>query len=204
MRSLTWTARLFGTPAPIVHVLPKVDGDLTPLPRAERTAAAAISVASGLELPDLAFLWARVLGYLHDDHRLVVFYPTASDVAKLLLSVLAVAKGEVGDGDESSLAHELDEALGDETRERLVEAVTALGKKRLKHRVAAHVKSVHAAASRAGLVACGDLARAIAVAERFPLASGPSEAEVVGDLRAFAISAEHGRIREHLGVAVRG
>ncbi len=204
MRSLTWTARLFGVPAPVVHVLPKVDGDLSPLPLAESTAAAAISVASGLELPDLAFLWARVLGYLHAEHRLMVFYPTAPDVAKLLLSVLELAKGEVGDGDASSMVQELDQTLGDETREELVEAVRALGKKHLKHRVAAHVKSVHAATSRAGLVACGDLARAIALSVRFPLASGASAAEAAEDLRAFAISAEHGRIREHLGVAIRG
>ena len=98
MRSLSWTARLFGVQAPAVHVLPKVDGDLTPLPLGEGTAAAGIALASGLELPDLAFLWARVLAYLHPDHRLLVFYPTAPDVANLLLAATAPHSNVLAEG----------------------------------------------------------------------------------------------------------
>lgn len=203
MRSLSWTARLFGVQAPAVHVLPKVDGDLTPLPLGEGTAAAGIALASGLELPDLAFLWARVLAYLHPDHRLLVFYPTAPDVAKLLLAAMAVARDETAEGDAGVVAERLLSVLDDSARDELARAVTELGKKRLKSRVASHVRCVHAAAGRAGLVATGDLARAISVVGRSPLRSGPSEAEQIGDLRAFAISAAHGRIRRHLGVALR-
>ena len=51
MRSLSWTARLFGVQAPAVHVLPKVDGDLTPLPLGEGTAAAGIAQAGESGLP---------------------------------------------------------------------------------------------------------------------------------------------------------
>lgn len=203
MRSLAWTARLLGAEVPAVHVLPSVDGELTPLPLAESTVAASRGVSSGLELPELAFLWARVLCYLRPEHRVVVFYPTAPDVAKLLLGTLAVAGVEDAEGDAALVADGLSDLVDDELREELEAAAEALGKKRLRTRVGKYVRGVHSAAVRAGLVACGDLARAIALTGRFPLGAGLSEAEQIADLRTFAISAEHVRIREQLGVAVR-
>lgn len=204
MRSLSWTARLLGTEVPAVHVLPTVEGELSPLPLDVATTAASRNVASGLELPELAFLWARVLGYLRPEHRLLIFYPTALDVAKLLLGSLAAAGVEEAEGDAALVADGVAELIDEELLGELGEAAAALSKKRLRTRVGKYVRSVHAAAGRAGLVACGDVARAVALVRRFPLVAGPSEAEQIADLRAFSVSAEHCRIREHLGVAVRG
>ena len=204
MRSLTWTARLLGTTAPAVHVLPSVEGELTPLPLEEPTCAASRAVASGLELPELAFLWARVLAYLRPEHRLSIYYPTAPDVAKLLLGCLAVAGVSEAEGDAALVADGIEELLDDSLREDLERAAKQLSKRRLRTRVGRYVHGVHAAAGRAGLVACGDIARALALVDRFPLVAGLSAAEQVADLRAFVISAEHARIRQQLGVAVKG
>lgn len=204
MRSLSWTARLLGTEVPAVHVLPTVEGELSPLPLDAPTTAASRNVASGLELPELAFLWARVLGYLRPEHRLLIFYPTALDVAKLLLGSLAAAGVEEAEGDAALVADGLAELMDEELSSELGEAAAALSKKRLRTRVGRYVRSVHAAAGRAGLIACGDVARAVALVRRFPLRAGPPEAEQIADLRAFSVSAEHCRIRERLGVAVRG
>jgi len=170
----------------------------------ESTAAASRAIASGLELSELAFLWARVLAYLRPEHRLVVFYPTALDVAKLLLGSLAAAGVEEAEGDAALVADGISELLEDDVREELALAAEALEKKRLRTRVGKYVRGVHAAAGRAGLIACGDISRAIALVGRFPLESGLTEAEQIADLRAFCISAEHCQIREALGVAVRG
>ncbi|MBK7586731.1 MAG: tetratricopeptide repeat protein [Myxococcales bacterium] len=202
-RSLAWTARLLGQEVPAVHVLPEVPGELSPLPLLEPTAAASRGVASGLELPELAFLWARVLVYLRPEHSIVVFYPTARDVATLLLGSLAVTGVEEAEGDAAVVADGLAEILDDEELEALSEAANALEKRRLRTRVARYVNGVHAAASRAGLVACGDIARAIELTGRYPLPGGPSKEQQVAELRAFSISAEYALIRQHLGIAVK-
>lgn len=203
MRSLAWTARLLGTGVPVVHVLPTVEGDLSPLPLVESTAVAGRNVASGLDLPELAFLWARVLSYLRPEHRLVIFYPTALDVAKLLLGTLALVGVEEAEGDALALSKALAELVDDDVLGEVEELARALEKKRLRTRVGRYVRGVHRAAGRAGLIACGDIARAVALVERFPLGVELEARAQTDDLHAFSISVEHARIREHLGVSLK-
>lgn len=161
------------------------------------------NVASGLDLPELAFLWARVLSYLRPEHRLVIFYPTALDVAKLLLGTLALVGVEEAEGDALALSKALAELVDDDVLGEVEELARALEKKRLRTRVGRYVRGVHRAAGRAGLIACGDIARAVALVERFPLGVELEARAQTDDLHALSISVEHARIREHLGVSLK-
>jgi hypothetical protein len=63
-------------------------------------------------------------------------------------------------------------------------------------------RSVSAAATRAGLIAAGDVSLAIDLARRFPLSGDVSLDEQLADIRAYAISSEHRTLRGRLGVAL--
>jgi tetratricopeptide (TPR) repeat protein len=203
VRSMVWTARLVAIPPPELHVLSEVDGEISPLPMAEPTAAASKTVTSGLDLAELAFLWGRVLSYFQDGHRLLVHYPALTDVAKLLLAALAIANDEEPDEGLRPLAEALEEELGAAALKRLAKSAKAFRKKAARRRVERFVASVHACATRVGLLACGDIARAVSLVGRFPLRGDIPAERQIADLRSFAISREYASLRERIGVSVR-
>lgn len=204
VRSMSWTARLLGVAPPALHLLPSVEGELSPLPLEQPTAAAGRAVGSGLDLAELAFLWGRVLSYFNTSHRLLVFYPGLSDVAKLLLAGLAVAGVDEPAEETEALADALGDELGDEGIEAVSDAAHDFRKRRVRSRVERYVRSVHACATRTGLLACGDVARAVALVERFPLRAEVPVERQIADVRSFSISRQYADVRERIGVAVRG
>src|SRR6185503_17837453 len=94
-RSLTWTGRVLGIPAPRLFVFSEVDGDLVMLPGTEPTAIASRSVASGLGLAELAFLWGRHLSYYRPEHYLLVHFATLQALGAVLLAALSLG-GDAG------------------------------------------------------------------------------------------------------------
>ncbi len=205
-RSSTWASRLLDVEPPRLHVLGDVPGSMVALPIAERTVVAAKSLGSGLGLPELAFLWTRVLVLLLPEHRVWLAYPKRIDLGKLLLGALSVAEveGAEAEGEAARLAEELGERLEADALDELRTAAKELGRRRIRSRVETFARSVVAAASRAGLVASGDVALATDLVRRFPLPGEVSVDEQLADVRAFAISSEHHEIRERLQVSVNG
>jgi tetratricopeptide (TPR) repeat protein len=204
VRSCTWASKVLNVDAPKLHVLADVPAGMAVYPIAEPTVIAARSLGSGFGLPELAFLWARTLVLLLPEHRLLSSYPTKTELGKLLLGALAIAEVEGADveGDVAELADELEAELDDETLEELRVAAKALGRRRIRSRVETFARSVSAAATRAGLIAAGDVSLAIDLARRFPLPGDVSLDEQLADIRAYAISSEHRTLRGRLGVAL--
>jgi hypothetical protein len=64
-------------------------------------------------------------------------------------------------------------------------------------------RAVHQAADRSGLILCGDLAAAAAVARREPARPGAADAvSRARDLLVYSVSPSHLEIRESLGISI--
>ncbi|MEB2312022.1 MAG: hypothetical protein OZ921_17475 [Sorangiineae bacterium] len=206
VRSLVWTSRLLGLPMPALYVLKDTASELGVVPALEPTAVASRTVASGLELADLAFLWGRHLTCFRSEFSLLVFYPTLRELGSLLLAALTLsgAQEEAASlgGEVVRLTGVLDAALGDAARSRLSEAAARFEPKNTRKRIERWARSVHLVGARAGLLACGDLGRAAALVRRFPGAGGLSVEAQLDDLAAWSIGAEHAELRRRLGIAL--
>jgi hypothetical protein len=195
---------VFNVEAPKLHVLSDVPSSMAVFPVLEPTVVASRALGSGLGLPELAFLWARTLVLLLPEHRLLSSYPKKTELGKLLLAALAIAEVEGADveGDVAELADELEAELDADALEQLKKAAKQLGRRRIRSRVETFARSVIAAATRAGLIAAGDVSLAVDLGRRFPLAGDVSVEEQLADIRAYAISNEHRTLRARLGVAL--
>lgn len=205
-RSLVWTARLLGVPMPALHVLPETEGELHALPAREPTAVASLSLARGLGLPELAFLWGRHLCFFRPEHYALVFYPSLRDVASLLLAALSLggasSDGASLEGEVAELAAVIGAAMDDDARRGLRAAVERFEPRNTRRRITAWARSVHLAAGRAGLLACGDIHRAADLVRRFPPAGELTAEEQIADLCAWSIGAGCAELRKRLGIAV--
>lgn len=204
-RSLTWTARLLGIPAPELYVEPSDEATMTALPLPQPTTRVSKAFASGLTLPELAFLWGRHLTYFRPEYSLFVYYPTLDAMTDVLMASLWAAawdpkrlRGE--DQATSRLAAHLHRALDPMALTALRAATQNLTAARGRRRVQSFTEAIDRVANRAGLVACGDIDVAARMIERFPVET--AVADPIGDLLAFSVSPAHAKLRAHLGVAV--
>jgi hypothetical protein len=204
-RSLVWTARLLGMQPPPLYVMPDVPTEIASLPTPERTVLVARSLASGREPSELAFLWARQLWYHRPEHFMLIAYPTIGELAAILLAALAAGgrESEAVDDEVRALANALAARLDDARMDELARLADQMQTRGLRRRLIEWTRGVHVASTRAGLVACGDLARAAELALRHPTAAVEPEAQI-DDLRAFSISRQYAGVRAQLGIALRG
>jgi hypothetical protein len=205
-RSLVWTSRLLGIELPELHLIADLPAEIATAPTGTLELVAARSLASGIELPELAFLWARQLWFHRPEHRVLVGFPTLAELAELLLATLALAghDSEAVDGRVRALADELSSRLDADLLETLTDHARRMQTRGLRRRIVDWTRGVHTCSARAGLVACGDLARAAQFVRRHPPSGGIEPEAQIDDLRAFSISPEHARLRQRIGVALRG
>ncbi|HVW26476.1 MAG TPA: hypothetical protein VHC69_14005 [Polyangiaceae bacterium] len=206
-RSLLWTSKLLGVPTPALYVLDEVNG-MTTAPTPERTSLVSRSLASGLSLGELSFLWARHLTFQRESHRLLSLFPTPGDLANLLIAAKAVGSPQTRSidflGNEpKELAKALRRSIDEGSLEKLMERVRTLSAEGLADRAAAWAENVERVAGRVGLLACGDVSIATNLVTRFPLPGLVSPKEQIEDLLAYSISAEYGELRGRLGAQLR-
>jgi hypothetical protein len=205
-RSLVWTSRLLGMEVPELYVVGSLAEPIATVPSRERPLMIARSLASGVELRDLAFLWGRHLWFHRPEHRVMLANPTLAELAQLLLAALAVGgiESQAVDDDVLALADELREQLESDAVEALAEIANRMQTRGLRRRVVEWTRALHTRSARAGLIACGDLARAAELVRRYPPGGGVDPEAQIDDLRAFSIAREHAAVRERIGVALRG
>lgn len=204
-RTLLWTSRLFGQPAPKLLLTDEESVGVQPAPVGFPAALASKSLGRGFSLPQLSFLWGRTLAMFRPEHYLFVFYPERRDVLDLINGVLIGADVVPPNGAESStkkvarsLRRELKRSSMDEVRS----TVNGLSAADVATKAEHFAREVELACLRAGLVACGNLALALELSERFPLTGELSASEQVEELIRFALSEPYARVRQALGVAV--
>jgi tetratricopeptide (TPR) repeat protein len=208
-RCFTWAAHLLGLPEPEIYLQPtQTRIGMRILPRRQLSIELGHPVLSGWSMGELAFLAAHHLTYARPGWRIIALLGSRDEVRSLLMGGLAVARPDVpGLAEIGSRAQEfagqLQERMSSETRELLGGIVERLlsGEETLE--VFAWLRTVEETASRAGLLASGNVtvaANVLAVAGTTP--GGQSAAERAKALLAFCVSKRHAELRSTLGVQV--
>jgi hypothetical protein len=206
-RSLLWTSKLLGVETPALYVVDGTPGSMLAAPAASRTSLVSRTLASGLALGELSFLWARHLTFQRDAYRLLAFYPKAQDLANLVVAAKAVGTPETRSidflsGDAKELAKALRKMMDDATAYKLAERVRTLSPDGLAERAVTWARGVELVAGRVGLLACGDVSQAFNLVVRFPLPGFVSPREQGEDLLSYAVSEQYGELRLRLGAQV--
>lgn len=209
VKTLAWSARLLGVGLPKVFIFPELKTSFAVPPSPEPTICVNKSLASGLEMPELAFLWSRQLAFLRPEYRLFSFFPSVSELAALLLAALSIG-GAPGvplkklEDDAKLFARGLRRHLEPADVERLESTVADFPLRESSNRVRAWVRSTELTANRAGLLACGSVELAAKLVRRFPLGGSVETEDQLNDLLAFSVSEPYAALRDRLGVLVSG
>ncbi len=208
-RCFTWAAQLLGLTEPEIYLQPsQMRIGMRILPRRQLSIELGHPVLSGWGMGDLAFLAAHHLTYARPGWRIIALLGSRDEVRSLLMGGLAVARPDVpGLAEIGSRAQEfagqLQARMSDDTRDilgALVEGVLS-GEDTLD--VFAWLRSVEETASRAGLLASGNVtvaANVLAIAGVSP--GGQSAAERAKALLGFCVSKQHADLRQLLGVNI--
>lgn len=208
-KTLVWSSRLLAVQTPKLFVLPEVPGELAGMPEKMPISVASRNVGSGLGLPELAFLWGRHLVQFRREHELGLFVPDSTEQEALLLAALAVGGSPEHelrslDGTAKRFAAGLKKHLRGANVDYVKDIVRRQPKVEPSVRLRAYRKRRERAALRAGLLACGDIAIAVRLSERFPSGGELAPNERRADLVSFSLSTAYGDLRRRLGVAVTG
>lgn len=213
VRMLSWSSRLLGIALPKIHVMPDLPSAFVVPPTREPTLLVSKTLGSGLGMPELAFLWARQLTFVRSEHMALRFFPNVPELSALLLATLSIGKVDKLplkklEGDTKLFARGLRRHVPGEALGRIEALSREFPLAEASSRITSWARGVERGASRAGLMACGNLETAVAMTRRFPLRSASGqmpkdsktpEPEVL-DLLAYAVSSEHGTLRSRLGV----
>jgi len=206
-KSLLWTSKLLSVKAPELYVLDEVPGELSAAPSDTPSALVSKSLARGLSLAQLAFLWGRHLTLFRTEYYVAVLYPSVDELVTLVSAALVLgecprASEQAASADVKKLAKELKKKLHPGSFGRLCAASAAFNPAALEGRVRAWLRAVELTAGRAGLLACGDVAVAAELVRRHPVVGQTAQEDQVSDLLCFSVSDEYAKLRGRLGVAI--
>jgi hypothetical protein len=147
------------------------------------------------------------LTFFRSEHYLLVFYPTAKDLASVLLAAMAIGEGTAKTtralsrrlrqrvaGIRSKLSEAALETLRKATRKFPTENAT--------QQMMAWAQTVELAAGRGGLLACGDLSVAADLTQRYPTGGQLTVEARVADLMSYCVSEEYEALRRSVGAAI--
>jgi len=203
LRSVGWASRFFAMRPPVVYTRPGDPNGIVQLPMPEPTFALGDGVLAGRSVPELAFMLGYELATMRLAGRMIAFYPTLNELKALVIAAIALVLPSELPPEVDALRAAIAPRLDAVQRLKLQNAVRALGERGGQLDVLRYARSLERTASRAGLLACGDLnvaARLIAIDGRH--IAGMSAADRVRDLIGFCVSDNYGRIRHTLGLAV--
>ncbi len=208
VRAFGFAGRLLGVPLPELHILPEVAGGVAAVIADRPTTAIGRAVLSGRSAPELAFLMARHLAYHRPGARLVLFYPSIEELSLLFLAAVQLVRPEAAISSRNAEALgryclALGPRLDTQARARLDAAVREVEGSGTRPDLLLWQRRLELTATRAGLLACGDLEAASRLVKHDPAPIGDLSAEArIDDLCAFAVSEAYGALRGELGVAI--
>ena len=205
-KTLHWTSRLLCVPAAELYLVPEGMDSLGLVPGPDRPLlTCGRALGSGFSLQELVCVWGRELSFARSEQAALCYFPNALELSQLLSAALAVG-GAVGlraiDDDAKRLASGLKREVRGAALAALELASGTYPVREVSARAQAFIRSAEFVSGRVALVACGNLALALAVDQRFPRRFLTRADERRADLLRFMVSPELGQIRATLGVAV--
>ncbi|MEI9937655.1 MAG: hypothetical protein WDO69_10590 [Pseudomonadota bacterium] len=205
-KTLHWTSRLLCVPATELYLVPEGMDSLGLVPGPERPLlTCGRALGSGFSLQELVCVWARELSFARPEQAALCYFPNASELSQLLSAALAVG-GAIGlraiDDEGKRLASSLKREVRGAALAALELAARAYPVREVAARANAFIRSAELVSGRVALVACGNLALALALDHRFPRRFLTRADERRADLLRFMVSSELGQIRAAIGVAL--
>jgi tetratricopeptide (TPR) repeat protein len=207
-RTFVWASRVLDVPLPEIYAADEVPGGIAAVPAETPTAVVGRSVLSGRSLTELAFLVGRDLTYYRPEHYVLVMYSTKPELMALFLAAVRQARPELPVPEASraevhELAAYLKEHVAEDARRQLELAVDHFEEAGGRIKLVAWARSIELAATRAGLLACGDLEVAASILDKDDRPIDElTAADRMNDLLPFSVSEGYAKLRERLGVAV--
>ena len=206
-RSLAWASRALGINAPTMYLDDKSPASYSAVlcdPPATRIGSGALRGRSVLEL---AFLAGRHITYQAPRHRLLALCPSIEDLSACFLAAVALATGEANGPPSmkrvvADLVPRIEAWLGGEELEQLKEAVEQFTEQGGRADLFRYVGSIERTSLRLGMLLCGDLGVAAALAGTGLFEGGYrdalSESDRVNELLGFVVSDAYTDVRSVL------
>lgn len=207
-RTFVWASKVFNSPLPEIYVADEVPGGIAAVPAPSPTAMVGKSVLSGKSMREISFLVGRDLTYYRPEHYVLVLYATLKDVTSLLLGAIRVIRPDLTVPEDArlevrELCNVLRSKLDADAKERLRVAVESFDKAGGRVDLVGWARTIELAATRAGLLLCGDLQIAARLVEADERGIADLTArDRLNDLVPFSVSKTYARLREKLGITV--
>jgi tetratricopeptide (TPR) repeat protein len=204
IRAFGFAGRLLGVPLPDLHLMPEVPGGIAALTAERPTTVLGRSLLSGRSTLELAFLMARHLAYYRPGSRLSLYYPSLPDLGALLHAAVELGRPGVSvSSPHAAAAGRLYTAISPRLDERargaLRAALDELDQAGRRPDLPLWLRRLELTATRAGLLACGDLTVAARLVENDPAPVGDlSPRAKADDLLVFSVSDAYEALRSDI------
>lgn len=207
-RTFVWASTVLDVPLPEIYVGDEVPGGIAAVPAQMPTALVGRSVLSGRNLKELGFLVGRDITYFRPAHYILILYSSLKELTALFLASVCVVRPQhaVPEGSKkeiNELTKFLRNHLSDEDKGRLEKAVDLFESNGIRADLVAWARSIEVAATRAGLLLCGDLSVVNQLLITDDRTIGDlSSRDRIHDLLPFSVSESYAELRRDFGVAV--
>ena len=206
-RTFVWASTVLDVPLPEIYVGDEVPGGIAAVPAELPTALVGRSVLSGRSLVELAFLVGRDITYYRPAHYILVLYSSLKELTALFLAAVATVRPkqslpEASRREITELSKFLRRELSAEAIARLEELVERFETEGARADLVAWARSIEIAATRAGLLLCGDLKVVSDLLEADDRVVGDlTPRDRIHDLLPFSVSHVYAELRGELGIA---
>ncbi len=207
-RTFVWASTVLDLPLPEIYTGDEVPGGIAAVPADMPTALVGRSVLSGRSLKELGFLVGRDITYFRPAHYILILYSSLKDLTGLFLASVCVVRPdhavpEASKREVHDLTRFIRKHLADEERRQLEDAVGRFEADGVRADLVGWARSIEIAATRAGLLLCGDLAVVHDILTTDDRAVGDlSSRDRLHDLLPFSVSETYADLRGGLGVSV--
>jgi len=207
-RTFVWASTVLDVPLPEIYVGDEVPGGIAAVPAEMPTALVGRSVLSGRNLKELGFLVGRDITYFRPAHYVLILYSSLKELTALFLASICVVRPDyaVPEGSKreiQEMTRFIRGRMTDEDKACLAEAVERFEQDGIRADLVGWARSIEVAATRAGLLLCGDLAVVNQVLATDDRAVGDlTSRDRIHDLIPFSVSEACADLRRTLGIAV--
>lgn len=205
-RTFVWASTILDVALPEIYIADEVPGGIAAVPAELPTALVGKSVLSGRGLKELAFLVGRDITYYRLEHYCLVLYPTVRELTSVFLGAVSVVRPklplpEATRREAADLGKYIASKMSAEVRGELQAAVGRFEEAGGRADLTGWARSVEMAATRAGLLLCGDIQIVQEVLDKDDRdVSDMTVQDRLNDLLPFMVSDAYEQLRKRMGV----